>query len=584
MIVMGKRQRFDDTRRIWCADFETTGPENYKKDGYVRVWLWSLVKLDNSEEYYGNDIESFLFKIKELNCGKVYFFNLGFDGMFLIDYLARNKWVYGKHYTVTIDHLNVFYSMEINFSQKQTCIVWDALKKFPGMSLQKVAEMFGIKGKEEKPHFDVYRGEDYEPTADEIEYCLQDSRICAYAINEKYKQNFTSMTLSADAFQQVKKLLNGGSKRWKAWRRYFPLLKPEEDQFFREAYLGGFVQVNEALQGKEVNDVYNFDVNSLYPYVMKTAKLPYGTPFRKEKPYRTQLYFIRVTADFVLKPNRFPILQVKNSWLYRPTEFVKETVEPLNRVFTSTEWELLKDFYDITIWDDPEYYCYFNKIGLLGDYIDYWTEEKIKAGKHGDKARRSQAKLMLNSPYGKTGMRGDRINKTPYINDEGELSFLQSKENTDPIYVPYAAFVTAKAREITIRACLANFENWVYSDTDSMYLTTDRPKGIKIDSFELGAWDNEAHYDHMKFLRPKTYIGADRDYHIQKIACAGLPDEARRCINWDNFAIGQKFEIGKTYNGKKFEGKLMKHRVRGGVMLLPTGFEIKENFLTRRGF
>ena len=45
---------------VWSADFETTTEANYKQDGHVRVWLWSLVRCDLAIKMHGNDIFSFL--------------------------------------------------------------------------------------------------------------------------------------------------------------------------------------------------------------------------------------------------------------------------------------------------------------------------------------------------------------------------------------------------------------------------------------------------------------------------------------------------------------------------------------------
>ncbi len=78
------------TKSVWAADFETTGKLNLEKEGKIRVWLWSLVKADMSQEYYGTSIETFIKKIKELNCQIVFFHNLRFDGQSLINYFVDN--------------------------------------------------------------------------------------------------------------------------------------------------------------------------------------------------------------------------------------------------------------------------------------------------------------------------------------------------------------------------------------------------------------------------------------------------------------------------------------------------------------
>jgi len=72
----------------WCADFETTAHSNLEKDGRVRVWLWSLVRCGKyPEEHYGTTIESFLETIVKVGAQKVWFFNLRFDGSFIVWHL-----------------------------------------------------------------------------------------------------------------------------------------------------------------------------------------------------------------------------------------------------------------------------------------------------------------------------------------------------------------------------------------------------------------------------------------------------------------------------------------------------------------
>ena len=150
----------------FTADFETTGETNYNKDGYVRVWLWSLVNCDTMEEWWGTDIPSFLEELQKQKADTVFFHNLRFDGSFLLNYLTENNYVYGTQYTCIIDKLNVWYEIRLNLGN--VVKIWDSRKKYPGWSVQDVANLYGIKGKEEKPNFDMYRPEGYQPTEEEI--------------------------------------------------------------------------------------------------------------------------------------------------------------------------------------------------------------------------------------------------------------------------------------------------------------------------------------------------------------------------------------------------------------------------------
>ena len=133
-------------------------------------------------------------------------------------------------------------------------------------------------------------------------------------------------------------------------------------------------------------------------------------------------------------------------------------------------------------------------------------------------------------------------------------------------YVPLASFITSYARAITIKAAIANFENFVYADTDSLHLTKEAV-GIVIDDNELGAWKLEKEFDDSLFLGLKCYAEHDKDGWEFKIA--GLPQDATEQLNISQFYIGSKvnyqvstktatgsevvvrqFEIGKKIMGK----------------------------------
>ena len=76
------------------------------------------------------------------------------------------------------------------------------------------------------------------------------------------------------------------------------------------------------------------------------------------------------------------------------------------------------EHYDVDYIYDENYTTFNAGIGLLGDYIDYHMDRKITAEHEGNKALRYLSKRYMNSPYGKTGMRPNRINKLPYLDDD----------------------------------------------------------------------------------------------------------------------------------------------------------------------
>ena len=591
---------------VWSADFETTTEANYKEDGYVRVWLWSLVRCDLAIKMHGNDIFSFLENVKLAECKRVFFFNIRFDGSFIVDWLLRQGYVYGRHFETIIDGMNIWYAIRIFWSadHKKYTDFFDGLKKFPGMSLNDVAEMYDIPRKtlsdERKTEvFTMYRPEGYEPTSEEVEYCIHDSEIQAIAIASELKNRHIGMTLSSDAFKDVRgkicRLVDPKNAWPKAWRKLLPELSPEDDAWARAAYKGGWVYLNPEFQGEEIHDVTVLDYNSEYPYIMHDTALPVGNPYMRSKPLAGELYIIEVDCLFELKEGKLPTLQIKGNPLYSPTEYLIQDEGVTTVTMTSYDWELFVEHYDVTIMSVPKYVCFRSRKGLLAPYIDHWMEVKKKA-KHGS-AERFIAKRYLNSPYGKMGMRIERINKIPDLDKlTGDVHFLNSEAKGEGIYLPYAAFTTAAARAMIIRDAQRCYDQklpdgrgrFVYADTDSIHIIGDPPEGVWIDDKELGALKNEGRFPVAKYLRPKTYIHCNADYTVyteqlkhkdgsvttvpEGLKCAGMPDAIKMSLiekggtyAWDNFWIGNTFP-----------GKKVQVRVRGGLLIRETTYQLKE--------
>lgn len=539
---------------VFTADFETTSMNNYINDGYVRVWLWSLVRVSSGEYWYGTTIESFINKTIELKCQKIYFHNLRFDGYFLLYGFNKIGWKNKEDYEVTIDKMNIWYQVKYH-----GITVWDSLKKFPGLSVESIGRMYGIGGKAPKPDFDRYIPEDYIPKPDEIKYCVRDSQIVAHALKCELENGHTGITLSYDAFKEVKHFIG-----FKEWRRAMPLLTVEQDDFCRRAYKGGYTYLNPKYAQENVFNVYVFDVNSLYPYVMRSLPLPIGEPtVEYEKPTdTTKLYIVHIITQFKLKEGYLPTIQIKHDLSFKETEYLTEVQFPVHLYLTSVDYDIFIRHYDIEFLSVDRYYVFDAKVGLLAPYIDKHMEDKIKASVDNDAPARYIAKRYLNSPYGKTGMRGDRINKQPIFDDEGVAYFEDEKTQSDTVYVPYAAFVCAWARSITINAAQKNYDKFIYCDTDSLHLVGNAT-GIQVHDYDIGKWKLEGVFKTGKYIRAKTYIHGDDDYNICEIKSAGMPIEVKNKVTWDEFKIGAVFD-----------GKRMHKHVKGGCLIAETTFRI----------
>ena len=274
-------------------------------------------------------------------------------------------------------------------------------------------------------------------------------------------------------------------------------------------------------------------------------------------------------CTFELKPGHLPTLQLKNNRRYVETEYLTTSRvkqgnywdnEPVEMWLTSVDYALLLDHYDI---DEVTYingFKFKGVVGLFKDYIDHWMH--IKETTTG--ALRQLAKLMLNSLYGKFATNPKAMKKYPYLDEDNVVRYkFSDPELRDPVYTAMGAFITAYARDKTIRSAQAVYDRFIYADTDSLKLVGyEEPEGLDIHPTHLGAWKDEGDFTDSKWIRAKTYmVTVDGK---TKVTCAGMPDNVKEQVTYDNFR-----------SGSTFDGKLMPRRYPGGIVLEETTFTIK---------
>ena len=179
-------------------------------------------------------------------------------------------------------------------------------------------------------------------------------------------------------------------------------------------------------------------------------------------------------------------------------------------------------------------------------------------------ALRQLAKLMLNSLYGKFATNPKSRKKIPFLDEDGVVRYkVTEPEERDPVYTAMGAFITAYAREKTIRSAQSVYDRFIYADTDSLHLIGyDIPEGLEVHPTHLGAWKNEGCFSDSVFVRAKTYCEVI-DGKL-KVTCAGMPDNVKEQVTLENFR-----------SGSTFGGKLMPRRYKGGIVLESTTFTIK---------
>ena len=577
--------------KSFTADFETTVDPND-----CRVWAFALCSIENCESIKtGNSIDEFMKICEKLKSAHIYFHNLKFDGEFIISWLlnhgfihvAKKEEVENFTFTTLISDVGQFYNITVYFEKKgkrRTKIVFLDSLKILNFSVEKIAKAFNLPVSKLKIDYKKKRDFNHELTCEEKNYIENDVKIMALALNKMFEKGLKKSTIGSDALNFYKKLNSH-------FNNYFPVLPIDVDDDIRMSYKGGFTYLNPIYCNKIVERGVVFDKNSMYPSKMVSEVLPveYPVPFegRYENDPCFPLYIQKFTCEFKIKPGKIPSLQIKNSFLFKENEYLTSSSgELVTLTLTSPDLELFFTQYEVKNLTFHGGWKFHGVKGLFSEYVNYWTEEKVKAKKENNQPFYIISKLMLNSLYGKFGLNPRCRSKIPYLSDGVVKYTTTPTEERDSIYCAVASFITSYARKDIIETSQA-ISDWsykkygenfyIYSDTDSihMLIKTDDDleelkKIIDVDDFRLGAWKPESYFVKAKFLRQKCYIEQDEKGKINPTV-AGLPKNFAKYINFENFKIGFSTEN----LGKIEEKKLTYSHVKGGIILKEVDFTIK---------
>ena len=406
------------------------------------------------------------------------------------------------------------------------------------------------------------------------------------------------------------------------------------DQWIRRSYKGGWCYLVKGKENQIKTKGTTADVNSLYPSMMSSEsgnRYPYGKPmfwtgnFIPDKALKPNMYyFVRIKTRFYIKPNYLPFIQIKGNYLYKGTEALEtsdvydsKTNKYYDKYYdrdgvlhdtaveltlTMTDYELMKEHYelvDFKILDG----CYFYSVtGIFDEYMEKY--KKIKMESKG--AMRELAKLFLNNLYGKMASSEDSSFKVAYVKEDKSIGFLSIPAmDKEAGYIPVGSAITSYARNFTIRAAQKNYHGvnergFIYADTDSIHcdLSPEEITGITVHDKNFCCWKLEACWDTAIFTRQKTYIEHVTHEDLEPIEspyynvkCAGMPQKCKDLFvksmqgyepKEDDKFTEQELEFLQTKReledfkiGLKIPGKLMPKRIRGGVLLVDTTYEMR---------
>lgn len=560
------------TMTVTCHDDGTLTA--YTRTGHVRVWAWAIREVETGEVWTGTDIASYVETAATLG-GIHWFHNLRFDAAFLDTYLCApepeglgmcvGQWsrnhVPGGCIIALISSTGEHYSRYVHMRDARRFEVRDSLKKFPRTSVADLADMYGHPTAKGSIDYHLERPVGYEPTDEEWEYLRTDVSILAHALAVPLSVGATALTVGADAMYEYRWTIEHSK-----FRTIFPLLDRGLDDCIRKAYRGGWTYLNPEHRGKVIEEEGSvWDVNSMYPSVMRYESFPYGAPVSLA-PGQTELdgyphVIYGAVMNVTLKPGRLPMLQVKDDSRYVSTEYLSEATA-VEWWGTEIDWALLREQYEVEICVWIAGFAFKGRRDLFTEYIEKWSA--VKGSSTG--GMRQQAKFQLNNLWGRFGVNPLRGGRSPEVTDDIVSYRATPTEYGEPCYTPVAIYTTSYARDRIVRAAQGFGDKFLAADTDSCHIIGTDPGELDVDETRLGAWKREAVFDKATYLRPKAY--AERIKHIDgttsvEAHVAGVPRRALYGVEVEDIKIGARFS-----------GKLTPHRVPGGVILAHSDFEI----------
>ena len=387
----------------------------------------------------------------------------------------------------------------------------------------------------------------------------------------------------------------------------YQMLGPVEKDI-RESYTGGAVDVyitNNTFDGNILNPkakaekLYYYDVNSLYPTVMATMEMPVGKPIlfqgdiRSVDPQAFGFFYCKITSPEYLE---HPILQRRIK-----TKDGTRTIAGLGSwegwIFSGEMDNAMKYGYTFEILQGYK----FGKANIFKEYVERLY--KLRLEYESGTPINLIAKLLMNSLYGKFGMKTEKtqvacLRKDESNNNEGLQTYIdRNKESIQDILevgdftiivqngvsmanfsqdtyhgldvnIAVASAVTSGARVIMSK--VKNNPDYVlyYTDTDSAVLN--RPLPAEMVGSALGQFKLEHVIKDAVFLAPKVYAFVATDGTVVK-KVKGVAKEHVESLNITDFKKLLTLASSKVFEQNKWYKNLFK----GDISVAEVAYELK---------
>lgn len=395
---------------------------------------------------------------------------------------------------------------------------------------------------------------------EEILRYLKKDCTSLYTLVGRFRERFgDKLTIGGTAINKLREMHPFDSQR--KWH----------DEKFRPYYFGGRVEAFET--GILKGDWHVYDVNSMYPAVMRNVDHPTGAMWRTQyggicdKRGRISgiglgsVYFARIECEqhgaFPIRRKNEPLdFNCPSGEFFVTSHELKAAIE-CGRVQRIKVLEVLA----------PQ------KTIRFSAYVDCFSAEKISAKQNGDKAGEIFAKLLLNSAYGKFGQNPEHYfdyqiiaedEEFPegedweiYYAENGQPSIWRKNSQSQAFYdVATAASITGAARALLMRA-IASAKRPIYCDTDSIICES---LDSELHDSDLGKWKLEAVGNQCAIAGKKLYALRDGRKYVKTASKGAIltgPEIFDICrgkeIHWHNQAPSFSLSNGTSFTSRKIK-------------------------------
>lgn len=546
--------KLKEVKMFYLTSYNTINKELGIKDMFADVFAY--IKDNNIVRLYAHNGGNFDFKLI-----------LGFGG--IVKEKGKGKWNIDKSF---VRKQKIYYMTLGSEDFKVTfydsfLLLPESLKRlaksfgcetqkgiFPHSFIHSIAHLEYIGPKPDISHFTDIKEDDYNNIPIEnynlksecLKYLESDCKAL-YQVLEKFQiRSETTLKINPLKYLTISKLANtcwrflDADKVSKAHSIQF---RSEIFKHFDAAYYGGIAELYWSTADKGVM----YDVNSLYPAIMRNCDFPFGQPVFKQGGVLADYYgicYAKVTTTG------------KESRGLLPYRFKGMLITPTGDFegWWYSEELKLAESYGYTI--DVKYgYHYFHKGPLFTNFIDTFYKIKSEAT---DPVQKAIAKLMLNSAYGYLGLKLGKFKSELKWRDNvaesiSEISPENTKENWDrnlnsPAFytdlvkdelsikvsvddspdskftnvnsIILSLIITAEARMLMLKFRIRN--DTVYTDTDSLHIKGDKAyHDMHVDPKILGAFKFEGTVTDGVYIKKKIYSFINEEGQ-EVVTAAGL--------------------------------------------------------------